>query len=67
MCTGIFAAAMCRDFRSGYVGYKAIIMPLRGPNWLSQVWHRPEQLGWGQSVAKRAKKNYLLTYLLNVY
>ena len=26
-------------------------MPLRGPNWLSQVWHWPEQLGWGQSVA----------------
>ena len=33
-------------------GYKVIIMPLRGPNWLSQVWHWPGQLGWGQSVAK---------------
>ena len=31
-----------------------IIMPLRGPNWLSQVWHWPEQLSWGQSVAKQA-------------
>ena len=26
-------------------------MPRCGPNWLSQVWHWPGQLGWGQSVA----------------
>ena len=33
-------------------GCWVIIMPRRGPNWLSQVWHWPGQLGWGQSVAK---------------
>ena len=38
-------------------GDKVIIMPLRGPNWLSQVWHWPGQLDWGQSVAKSVKLN----------
>ena len=43
---------ICTGWRWGWWGYKVIIMPLCGPNWLSQVWHWPGQLGWGQSVAK---------------
>ena len=43
------------DEREAICGCRAIIMPRRGPNWLSQVWHRPEQLGWGESVAKETE------------
>ena len=45
------------DEREAICGCRAIIMPRRGPNWLSQVWHWPGQLGWGQSVAKSVKLN----------